>query len=99
MLEIFGTEINLQPIWLTLEVATLTTVILLVLGAPLAWWMAQMRSSNKVFLEALVALPLVLPPTVLGFYLLILFNPNGTVTEVLRWFGFEGQLTFSKPVW
>ncbi|QAB16089.1 molybdate ABC transporter permease subunit [Hydrogenovibrio thermophilus] len=96
MLEIFGTEINLQPIWLTLEVATLTTVILLVLGAPLAWWMAQMRSSNKVFLEALVALPLVLPPTVLGFYLLILFNPNGTVTEVLRWFGFEGQLTFSK---
>ncbi len=96
MLEIFGTEINLQPIWLTLEVASLTTIVLLVLGTPLAWWMAQMRSSNKVFLEALVALPLVLPPTVLGFYLLILFNPNGTVTEVLRWFGFEGQLTFSK---
>ncbi|KUJ75705.1 molybdenum ABC transporter permease [Thiomicrospira sp. XS5] len=96
MLEIFGTEINLQPIWLTLEVATMTTIVLLVLGTPLAWWMAQMRSSNKVFLEALVALPLVLPPTVLGFYLLILFNPNGTVTEVLRWFGFEGQLTFSK---
>ncbi|AZR81260.1 molybdate ABC transporter permease subunit [Thiomicrospira sp. S5] len=96
MLEIFGTEINLQPIWLTLEVATMTTIVLLVLGTPLAWWMAQMRSSNKVFLEALVALPLVLPPTVLGFYLLILFNPNGTVTEVLHWFGFEGQLTFSK---
>lgn len=74
----------------------MTTIVLLVLGTPLAWWMAQMRSSNKVFLEALVALPLVLPPTVLGFYLLILFNPNGTVTEVLRWFGFEGQLTFSK---
>jgi molybdate ABC transporter, permease protein len=96
MLEIFGTEINLQPIWLTLEVATMTTIVLLVLGTPLAWWMAQMRSSNKVFLEALVALPLVLPPTVLGFYLLIIFNPDGVVTQTLRWFGFEGQLTFSK---
>jgi molybdate transport system permease protein len=96
MLEIFGTEINLQPIWLTLEVASLTTIVLLVLGTPLAWWMAQMRSSNKVLLEALVALPLVLPPTVLGFYLLIIFNPDGVVTQTLRWFGFEGQLTFSK---
>ncbi|MDG6773904.1 molybdate ABC transporter permease subunit [Thiomicrorhabdus sp. ZW0627] len=96
MLEIFGTEINLGPIWLTLEVAAITTLVLLVVGTPLAWWMAQMRSSNKVFLEALVALPLVLPPTVLGFYLLIIFNPTGPVTEFLRFFGFEGQLTFSK---
>lgn len=96
MLEIFGTEVSLAPIWLTLEVATMTTIILLILGTPLAWWMAQMRSSNKVLLEALVALPLVLPPTVLGFYLLIVFNPTGPVTEFLRWFGFEGQLTFSK---
>lgn len=96
MLKIFDTDIDLAPIWLTLEVATLTTLILLVLGTPLAWWMAQMRSSNKVLLEALVALPLVLPPTVLGFYLLIVLNPDGPVTEFLRWFGFEGQLTFSK---
>lgn len=96
MLEIFGTEINLDPIWLTLEVALITTLVLLVVGTPLAWWMAQMRSSNKVLLEALVALPLVLPPTVLGFYLLIVFNPTGPVTEFLRFFGFEGQLTFSK---
>jgi molybdate transport system permease protein len=58
--------------------------------------MAQMRSSNKVMLEALVALPLVLPPTVLGFYMLIIFNPNGSVTEFLHLLGFEGQLTFSK---
>lgn len=96
MLTLFGTEINLEPIWLTLEVAAITTVVLLLIGTPLAWWMAKMRSSNKVVLEALVALPLVLPPTVLGFYMLIIFNPNGMVTESLRVFGFEGQLTFSK---
>jgi molybdate transport system permease protein len=96
MLEIFGTQVDLDPIWLTLEVAAITTLVLIVLGTPLAWWMAQMRSSNKVLLEALVALPLVLPPTVLGFYLLIVFNPNGPVTDFLRFFGFEGQLTFSK---
>lgn len=92
----FGTEINLQPVWLTLEVATYTTAILLLIGTPLAWKMAQMRSSTKVLLEALVALPLVLPPTVLGFYLLIAMNPTGPITEFLRLWGFEGQLTFSK---
>ncbi len=81
MVTIFGTQIDMAPIWLTLEVASLTTIILLVIGTPLAWWLAQMRSSRKVVLEALIALPLVLPPTVLGFYLLILFNPNGIVTE------------------
>ncbi|WP_127471578.1 molybdate ABC transporter permease subunit [Thiomicrorhabdus aquaedulcis] len=96
MLELFGTQINLQPIWLTLEVATYTTLILLVIGTPLAWWMSQMQSSSKILLEALVALPLVLPPTVLGFYLLIAMNPTGPVTEFLRFFGFDGQLTFSK---
>lgn len=96
MITLFGTEISLEPIWLTLEVATITTIVLLIIGAPLAWWMAQMRSSNKIILEALVALPLVLPPTVLGFYMLIIFNPNGMVTEFLRVFGYEGQLTFSK---
>lgn len=96
MIEIFGAAVDLQPIWLTLEIATYTTLILLIIGTPLAWWMSQMKSSNKVLLEALVALPLVLPPTVLGFYLLIAMNPTGPVTEFLRFFGFEGQLTFSK---
>ncbi|HEY9018271.1 molybdate ABC transporter permease subunit [Thiomicrospira sp.] len=96
MIELFGTAVDFQPIWLTLEVATYTTIILILIGTPLAWWMAQMQSSKKIILEALVALPLVLPPTVLGFYLLIAMNPTGPVTEFLRFFGFEGQLTFSK---
>lgn len=96
MIELFGTAVDLQPVWLTLEIATYTTIILILIGTPLAWWMAQMQSSRKIILEALVALPLVLPPTVLGFYLLIAMNPTGPVTEFLRFFGFEGQLTFSK---
>ena len=95
MLEILGTEVSLAPIWLTIEVAVWTTLILIIIGTPIAWGLARMKSRGKPFLEALIALPLVLPPTVLGFYLLVALNPNGTVTEVLQFFGFEGQLTFS----
>ena len=68
-----------QAIGLTLKVATLTTVILLVLGTPLAWWLARSRSWLRTPLSALVALPIVLPPSVLGFYLLVLMGPNGPV--------------------
>src|SRR5690554_3068019 len=96
MIEVFGTSVNLESIWLTLEIAFLTTLVLLVLGTPIAWQMSRMKSAWRVVLEALVALPLVLPPTVLGFYLIILLNPNGQITEFLRFFGFEGQLTFTK---
>ena len=60
----------------TLKMATITTVILLVIGTPLAWYLAKMKSRLKVIFEAIVALPLVLPPTVLGFYLLIAFSPQ-----------------------
>ncbi|MBU2924180.1 molybdate ABC transporter permease subunit [Colwellia sp. 4_MG-2023] len=60
----------------TLKMAALTTLILLILGTPLAWYLAKMRSRFKVIIEAIVALPLVLPPTVLGFYLLIAFSPQ-----------------------
>jgi molybdate transport system permease protein len=60
----------------TLKMAGLTTLILMLIGTPLAWWLAKMQSRGKVFIEALVALPLVLPPTVLGFYLLLLFSPQ-----------------------
>ncbi|WP_111430141.1 molybdate ABC transporter permease subunit [Rhodobacteraceae bacterium DSL-40] len=65
------------PILLTLKLASLTTVILLLLGTPLAWWLARTRSRWKDVVATLVALPLVLPPTVLGFYLLIALGPHG----------------------
>ena len=65
------------PIWLTLKLAGVTVALLLVVGTPIAWWLAHTRSRLRVFVEAVVALPLVLPPTVLGFYLLIALGPNG----------------------
>jgi molybdate transport system permease protein len=66
-----------QPIRLTLELAALTTVVLLIVGTPIAWWLARSRRWWKEIIAALVAIPLVLPPTVLGFYLLIALGPNG----------------------
>jgi molybdate transport system permease protein len=71
--------IDAEPIWLSLKLAGFTVGILLVVGTPIAWWLAQTRSGIRVVVEAIVALPLVLPPTVLGFYLLILLGPNGWV--------------------
>jgi len=67
---------DLQALFTTLEMAALTTVILLIIGTPLAWYLAKMTSRFKVIIEAIVALPLVLPPTVIGFYLLIAFSPE-----------------------
>lgn len=66
-----------QPVRLTIELATITTVILLFLGTPLAWWLARTRVWWREAVATVVALPLVLPPTVLGFYLLIALGPNG----------------------
>ncbi|WP_341646573.1 molybdate ABC transporter permease subunit [Thauera sp. SDU_THAU2] len=97
-----------QAIWLTLELATLTTVLLLVIATPLAWWLSQTRSRWRAPIGALVTLPLVLPPTVLGFYLLVLMGPHGPVgqlTQALGWgilsFSFTGLLigsiVFSLP--
>ncbi len=65
------------PIRLTLTLAAITTVVLLIVGTPIAWWLARSRARWKEAVAAVVALPLVLPPTVLGFYLLILLGPNG----------------------
>ncbi|QCO55058.1 molybdate ABC transporter permease subunit [Pseudorhodobacter turbinis] len=85
---------DLGPLWLTLKLAAITTVFLLILGAPLAWWLARTRSRLKPLIEALTALPLVLPPTVLGFYLLVLFSPNSTFGGF--WVQVTGEtLTFS----
>lgn len=85
---------DLGPLWLTLQLAAVTTLLLLVLGTPLAWWLAQTRARIKPVIEALTALPLVLPPTVLGFYLLILFSPNSSLGAF--WVQATGEtLTFS----
>ena len=81
-------------LWLTFKLAGVTTAVLLVLGAPLAWWLANTRSAIKPAVEAITALPLVLPPTVLGFYLLILFNPESPIGRL--WVRVSGEtLTFS----
>jgi len=72
----FGAE-DLQAIWLTLKLAAATTVLLLLIATPLAWWLAGTHSRWRAPVSAVVALPLVLPPTVLGFYLLVAFGPRG----------------------
>jgi len=83
-----------QAVGLTLRLAAVTTVLLLLLGAPLAWWLAHRRGALAAFIEALVALPLVLPPTVLGFYLLIALAPGALPGRL--WQSLTGQqLAFS----
>ena len=84
------------PIRLTLELAGITTVFLLLLGTPIAWWLARSRFRLKEAVAALVALPLVLPPTVLGFYLLIALGPEGPGGALARLFGGR-SLAFSFP--
>lgn len=78
---------DLTALAITLKLAGVTTLILLLLGAPLAWWMARTRWRFRFVPEALVALPLVLPPTVLGFYLLIALGPNGPVGGLMEALG------------
>ncbi len=74
---------DLGPLWLSIALASVTTVLLLLLGTPLAWWLANSRSRLRPAFEAITALPLVLPPTVLGFYFLIMFSPASTDWRVL----------------
>ena len=84
------------PLLLSLQLAAITTVILLLLGTPLAWWLANSKSRLKPALQAVVALPIVLPPTVLGFYLLVMLGPYGTIGS--WWLEMTGStLTFSFP--
>ena len=81
-------------LWITFKLASVTTLWLLVLGTPLAWWLARRRSLASTAVEAVVALPLVLPPTVLGFYLLIAFAPQSGLGQA--WEAITGQrLAFS----
>jgi molybdate transport system permease protein len=67
---------DFNPIWLTLKLACITTLLLLVIGLPVAWWLSKGRSFFKIIIEAIVTMPLVLPPSVLGFYLLLAFSPQ-----------------------
>ena len=80
-------DADLVALRVTLQLAGLTTLILLVLGTPLAWWLARSRWRFKFLVEAVVALPLVLPPTVLGFYLLVTLGPQGPVGSLLEALG------------
>ncbi|MBI5259703.1 MAG: molybdate ABC transporter permease subunit [Burkholderiales bacterium] len=79
---------------ITAELAALTTVLLLIVGTPLAWWLARTRSPLKPLWSALVAMPIVLPPTVLGFYLLLLMGPHGPVGQLTQALGL-GRLPFT----
>ncbi len=83
-----------QAIALTLKLATLTTALLLLIATPLAWWLSQTRSPWRTPISALVMLPLVLPPTVLGFYILVLLGPHGWVGQLTQAVGL-GVLSFS----
>ena len=84
----------LGPLWLSAQLALVTMVILIIIGAPIAWWLSQTASRWKPVAQAIVAMPIVLPPTVLGFYLLILLGPNGAIGS--WWVELTGDaLTFS----
>lgn len=89
-------DADLQAIWLTLKLATVTTTLLLLLGTPVAWWLSRTRSRWKGPVGAVVALPLVLPPTVLGFYLLVAMGPHGPIGQLTQWLGL-GTLPFTFP--
>lgn len=81
------TEADLVALWTTLRLATIATLILLAIGTPLAWWLARTQSRLRAPIEAIIALPIVLPPTVLGFYLLIALGPDGPIGGLMTAIG------------
>ena len=78
---------DITALWITLKLASITSAILLLLGTPLAWWLAHTRSGLKPIVDAIVTLPLILPPTVLGFYLLLALGPNGPIGRLVEFAG------------
>ncbi len=88
------TDSDLQAIWLTMRLAGIVTLILLVVGTPIAWWLARAKTRWKGPVGAVVALPLVLPPSVLGFYLLLAMGPHGPVGQLTQALGI-GLLPFT----
>ncbi len=85
---------DLSPIWLTLKLAAITTLLLLIAGLPVAWWLSKGRSFFKTIIEAVITMPLVLPPSVLGFYLLLAFSPRHGLGKWLQ-DSFDVQFVFS----
>ncbi len=88
--------ISLEPVWLSLELAVVTTVVLLALSTPLAWWLARSKSVWRAPVGAVVTLPLVLPPSVMGFYILVVLGPHGPLGQFTQSMGW-GLLTFTFP--
>lgn len=87
---------DLQAVWLTVKLASVTTLLLLLIATPLAWWLAHSDKWYRGIVAALIALPLVLPPTVLGFYLLVLMGPEGPVGALTKALHL-GNLPFTFP--
>ena len=93
------TDGDFSALWITVQLASVTTVILILLGTPLAWWLARTSNPIRILIEPVVALPIVLPPTVLGFYLLIIFSPDNPLGII--WINITGAplaFTFSALV-
>ena len=88
--------ISLEPVWLSLELAAVTTIVLLVLATPLSWWLSRTKSMWRAPVGALVTLPLVLPPSVLGFYILVAMGPHGPLGQLTQSMGL-GLMTFTFP--
>jgi molybdate transport system permease protein len=90
---------DLTPIWLTLKLAGVTTLLLLAIGLPVAWWLSRGRSFFKIIVEAIITMPLVLPPSVLGFYLLLAFSPqHGVGKWLLQTFNIQFVFSFQGLV-
>jgi len=89
----------LTPLWLTLKIALLATLMAGAVGIALGWWMSQRRFAGKNFIDALLMLPMVLPPTVLGYYLIVVIGRNGVLGQYLdRWFGINLMFTWQGAV-
>src|SRR3981189_454822 len=87
---------SMQPLWLSMELAALVATLLLFIGVPIAYWLAFTAWRGKFLLEAVVALPLVLPPTVLGFYALVAMGPHGPLGKLwIALFGHGLAFTFA----
>lgn len=82
-------EFDFAALFLTLKLASISTLILMIIGTPIAWWLANSNAKFKTLIEAFIALPLILPPTVLGFYLLISMGPYGFLGKSMLWLGKE----------